>query len=190
MGFLSILRKVKQREKEVRIILLGLDNAGKTTVVKKFNGEPIEAISPTLGFDIRTFEHRGMRLNVSDVGGQKSIRSYWRNYFEATDGVVWVVDAADDRRLDQTEAELAELLRAEKLAGASLLVFVNKVDLLPQAQQQRGSCPAAVHLRAALAGVTNRHWRIVPCSAVTGEGLAEGMDWLVDDISSRIFMFD
>ena len=60
----------------------GLDNAGKTTILKKFNGEDITTISPTLGFNIKTLEHNGFNLNIWDVGGQKSLRSYWRNYFE------------------------------------------------------------------------------------------------------------
>jgi ADP-ribosylation factor-like protein 2 len=99
MGLLKILKKVKQQEKEVRLLMLGLDNAGKTTILKKFNGEDISTISPTLGFNIKTLEHRGYKLNVWDVGGQQTIRSYWRNYFEQTDGLVWVVDSADARRL-------------------------------------------------------------------------------------------
>lgn len=60
----------------------GLDNAGKTTIVKKFNGDDINAIEPTLGFNIKTMEYKGYQLNVWDVGGQQTIRSYWRNYFE------------------------------------------------------------------------------------------------------------
>lgn len=60
----------------------GLDNAGKTTCVKKFNGEDINEISPTLGFSIKTLEFEGYQLSVWDIGGQKSLRSYWRNYFE------------------------------------------------------------------------------------------------------------
>lgn len=59
MGLLRILRKVKQKEKEMRILILGLDNAGKTTIIKKFNGEDITTISPTLGFNIKSFEYRG-----------------------------------------------------------------------------------------------------------------------------------
>lgn len=69
------------------------------------------------------------RLNIWDVGGQKSLRSYWRNYFEQTDGLVWVVDSADRRRLEDTGAELARLLLEERLAGASLLVLANKQDI-------------------------------------------------------------
>ena len=91
----------------------GLDNAGKTTVLKKFSGEDINSISPTLGFNIQTLEYRGYKLNVWDVGGQKTIRSYWRNYFEQTDGLIWVVDSVDRRRLRDCKAELLGLLSQE-----------------------------------------------------------------------------
>ncbi len=65
--------------------------------MKKFNGEDIAHIEPTLGFEIKTLEHNGLFLNVWDVGGQQTIRAYWRNYFESTDGLIWVVDSADRR---------------------------------------------------------------------------------------------
>jgi ADP-ribosylation factor-like protein 2 len=109
--------------------LRGLDNAGKTTILKRFNGEDISSISPTLGFNIKTLEHKGYTLNMWDVGGQKSLRSYWRNYFECTDGLVWVVDSADRMRLEACKNELGVLLLEERLAGATLLVLANKQDL-------------------------------------------------------------
>lgn len=99
----------------------GLDNAGKTTILKKFNGEDISIICPTLGFNIETLEYKGYKLNVWDVGGQKTIRSYWRNYFEQTDGVIWVVDSADRRRLRDCRDELTMLLTQEVSDGGALL---------------------------------------------------------------------
>jgi ADP-ribosylation factor-like protein 2 len=86
MGLLTILRKLREREREMRLLILGLDNAGKTTMVLKFNGDNIDTIEPTLGFNIITLEHRGYKLNVWDVGGQKSLRTYWKNYFEQVGG--------------------------------------------------------------------------------------------------------
>ena len=117
MGFLTIVRKLRQKEQEMKIVIFGLDNAGKTTIVKKFNGEPTDTIAPTLGFDIKTLEYRGYNLNIWDIGGQQTIRSYWRNYFEATDGLVWVVDSADRGRLADCREELDRLLSEERLAG-------------------------------------------------------------------------
>jgi ADP-ribosylation factor-like protein 2 len=185
MGLLSILKKVKEKEKEVRLLILGLDNAGKTTILRKFCGEPIDTIEPTLGFNIKTLEHKSYKLNVWDVGGQRTIRAYWRNYFESTDGLVWVVDSSDKARLEICKDELMRLLDQEKLAGASLLILANKQDVAGALK---------VDDIARLLGLeTNpifekRHWCILPCSAVTGEGLVDGMDWMVDDIASRIFM--
>eukprot|EP00918_Siedleckia_nematoides_P029179 GHVU01062845.1.p1 GENE.GHVU01062845.1~~GHVU01062845.1.p1 ORF type:complete len:185 (+),score=23.48 GHVU01062845.1:270-824(+) len=184
MGLLTILKKMKQKEKEMRLLMLGLDNAGKTTILKKFNGEDIDTISPTLGFNIKTLEHRGFKLNFWDVGGQKSLRSYWRNYFESTDGLIWVVDSADRRRMQDCKQEMETLLLEERLAGATLLVFANKQDL-PGAL-------SAEDIKKALEldNIKTHHWLIIGCSAVTGEHLLDGMDWVIDDISSRIFTMD
>merc|ERR1712216_890950 len=112
-----------------------------TTVVKKFNGEDIDLISPTLGFN----------LNIWDVGGQSSLRSYWRNYFEQTDGLIWVVDSADCARLHDCKAELQLLLRQERLTADEIREELE------------------------LDKVTTRHWRIAGCSAFTGAGLAAGV---------------
>jgi ADP-ribosylation factor-like protein 2 len=98
MGLLKILRKLKRKTKEMRVLVLGLDNAGKTTFLKKLNGEDTSTVSPTLGFNITTFEHGPFRVTFWDVGGQKSLRTFWRNYFEETDGLIWVVDSADEAR--------------------------------------------------------------------------------------------
>ncbi|KAH3851305.1 ADP-ribosylation factor-like protein 2 [Dreissena polymorpha] len=184
MGLLTILNKMKQKEKEVRLLMLGLDNAGKTTILKKFNGEDIDTISPTLGFNIKTLEHKGFKLNIWDVGGQKSLRSYWRNYFESTDGLIWVVDSADRMRLADCKQELHNLLLEERLAGATLLVFANKQDLPGALSAQE------IRKGLNLDEITTHHWLIQACSAVTGESLLEGIDWIIDDIASRIFTMD
>jgi ADP-ribosylation factor-like protein 2 len=181
---LSTVRQIKQKEKEIRLLILGLDNAGKSTVLAKLCGDPIDTIVPTTGFNIQTILHKlGYSLNLWDVGGQKSIRAYWRNYFESTDGLIWVVDSTDRLRLQDCRTELIQLLKEERLAGATLLILANKQDL-PGALSadeirrvlQLDSLPA------------NRHWNIQMCSAVTGSGLVDGLDWIVQDIASRIFM--
>ena len=184
MGLLTILKKVKSKEREVRVLILGLDNAGKTTILRKFCGEPIDKIEPTLGFNIKTLEHRSYKLNVWDVGGQKTIRAYWRNYFEQTDAIVWVVDSADKRRLEVCRDELHQLLDQEKLAGATLLIFANKQDLAGALSSDEISKV----LELGSDKFASRHWQIHPCSAMTGDGLIDGMSWAVDDVASRIFM--
>lgn len=119
-----------------------------------------------------------------DVGGQKSIRSYWRNYFEQTDGVIWVVDSADRMRLEDCKRELRTLLKEEKLAGASLLIFANKQDLPGAMTDQQ------IKEGLQLDEIVTHHWAIQACSAVTGENLLVGMDWIIGDIASRIYLLD
>lgn len=95
MGLLQRIKKCKQKEREMRLLVLGLDNSGKTTIIKKFNGEDVTQVSPTLGFQINTLYYKEFKLVLWDVGGQASIRTYWRNFFEKTDGIIWVVDSSD-----------------------------------------------------------------------------------------------
>ncbi len=192
MGLLKIIRKVKRREKEMRLLMLGLDNAGKTTVLYKFIDEDISDIPPTVGFNIRTVaEYKtepdtpNYRLNIYDVGGQRSIRSFWRNYLEQTDGLIWVVDSADVYRLSQDcKTELNKLLREERLAGASLLILANKQDL-------DGAMTAkeiADVLELDKIQATGRHCAVFPCSAWSDKGsIVTGINWLVSDIASRVY---
>ncbi|OCT44666.1 ADP-ribosylation factor-like protein 2 [Cladophialophora carrionii] len=214
---LSILRKARLKDKEMRILMLGLDNAGKTTIVKKIMNEDVHTVSPTLGFIIKTIDFQGYapfrrassgetnvfmrryKLNIWDVGGQKTIRSYWRNYFEKTDALIWVVDATDRLRLDDCKAELKGLLLEEvsghagrifakaesgqRLAGASLLVFLNKTDVAGSMSEQE-----ATQLLDLNSILTHR-WVVVPCSAMTGENLEKGLDWVVQDARDRLFLY-
>lgn len=182
MGLLTIIKKVRQQEKQLRILILGLDNAGKTTILKRINGDEIQDIEPTLGFNIQTIKYEDYQLNFWDVGGQTSIRSYWRNYFEMTDGVIWVVDSADrSDRLDICKAELHSLLKEERLAGATLMIYANKQDL------EKSLSLDEIAERLALKDIKTHHWHIEACSAVTGEHISDGIQWLVKDMSSRLF---
>lgn len=180
MGLLSVIHKARRNEREIRLLLVGLDNAGKTTVVKRICGEDITTVSPTLGFEIRTVEFEGFRLSIWDVGGQRSLRAYWRNYFESTDVLVWVVDSADARRLQDCAQELANLLREERLAGATLLVLANKQDVVG------ALTPDRIQQVLGLGAMGRRHWKVVGCSAATGGGLDGAFQWAVADVSARV----
>ncbi|KAJ2922506.1 hypothetical protein H1R20_g14581, partial [Candolleomyces eurysporus] len=181
MGLLSIIRKNRQKEREMRILFLGLDNAGKTTILKKLNNEDISGISPTLGFNIKTFVHGKYTLNIWDVGGQRTLRPYWRNYFEQTDALVWVVDSSDRMRMQDCKEELHSLLTEDRLAGASLMIFANKQDL-PGSMTE-----AQIQEALDLPSVKSHNWTIWPCSAVTGENLVSGLDWVVNDAANRLY---
>ncbi|CAN9098064.1 unnamed protein product [Alternaria alternata] len=180
---LSILRKARLKDKEMRILMLGLDNAGKTTIVKKIMNEDVNSVSPTLGFIIKTIEYDGYKLNIWDVGGQKTLRTYWKNYFEKTDTLIWVVDATDRERIDDCRNELAGLLLEERLSGASLLVFKNKSDV-PGSMTEDDICEG---LR--LDAIKTHKWHVMTCSAMTGMNLQEGLEWVIQDAKARLFLY-
>ncbi|KAI0260502.1 GTP-binding protein [Gloeopeniophorella convolvens] len=181
MGLLTIIRKNRRKEREMRLLFLGLDNAGKTTILKKLNGEDITTVSPTLGFNIKTFVHGRYTLNIWDVGGQRTLRPYWRNYFEQTDGLVWVVDSGDRLRMNDCKEELHSLLLEDRLAGASLLVFANKQDI------QGSMTDREIEQALDLPGIKSHQWNIVSCSAVTGYNLLDGLNWVVGEVASRLY---
>ncbi|KAM0196616.1 hypothetical protein ACHAPA_001514 [Fusarium lateritium] len=180
---LSILRKARLKDKEMRILMLGLDNAGKTTIVKKIMGEDVNTVSPTLGFIIKTIDYEGYKLNIWDVGGQKTLRSYWRNYFEKTDALIWVVDATDRIRIQDCRDELQGLLLQERLAGATLLVFANKTDVEGCMTKEE------ILSELQLESIRSHRWHILPCSAMTGTNLKEGLSWVVEDAKRRLFLY-
>ncbi|GAB0493279.1 hypothetical protein MMPV_004555 [Pyropia vietnamensis] len=270
MGLLTILRKLKARQRHMRLLLLGLDNAGKTSVMHALLGTPPlgedgapTPIAPTVGFDIHTLTV-GSRvsdsaaavtaspstpaggddigdgsavtttIHVWDVGGQASIRPFWRNYFDATDGLLFVVDAADPARLPAAGRVMAQVCKEERLAGVPLCILANKQDV-PGAMDARSVAAALGLLGGEGRGARGveeeggvgligdkRHWMVFPCTAMGGggawqgdtsvnggdsengalavpagaaadrvdlavRGLAEGVSWLVADVSARLF---
>ena len=178
MGLLNLLRSMKRDEREARILVLGLDNAGKTTILKTLSEEDITHIMPTQGFNIKSLVQEGFKLNVWDIGGQSTIRPYWRNYFDHTDALIYVVDSADGKRFVEARDELNNLISEAKLNNVPLLVFANKVDL------QFSVSPEQITEQMALADITNRNWQIMACSAKSGEGLQEGMEWVIKAIQA------
>lgn len=174
-GLLGLLRAIKKSDKEPRILILGLDNAGKTTALKKLSDEPTTETKPTEGFNVKQLHHDGFVLNIWDIGGQETIRSYWKNFYDDTDILIYVIDAADAKTIDKANVELNKLLEEDKLAGCTLLVFANKQDL-------RGAMTAAVlGERLSLTSIRDRKWHIQGCSAVTGMGLQEGLEWALKE---------
>lgn len=114
-----------------------------------------------------------------DIGGQEAIRPYWKNYYDNTDGLVYVVDSTDDMRTEEASKELQGLLGEEQLNGVPLLVFANKQDL--ELAQDSGEIMEALDLE----GIKDRNWNIQACSAFTKNGLSDGMEWLIKVIGER-----
>jgi small GTP-binding protein len=177
-GFFDVFEKWF-KNRETRCLMLGLDAAGKTTVLYKLKlGEHVATI-PTIGFNVETVEYKGFNMNIWDVGGQEKIRALWRHYYHNTQGLIWVVDSNDVARIEEARDELHKLLEEEELHDAVLLVYANKQDL-PNAIR-----PAELGNKLQLHRITARPWQVQGTCATTGDGLYEGLDWLGEMINKR-----
>ncbi|KAJ2157723.1 Arf GTPase arl1 [Coemansia sp. RSA 552] len=172
--FTKLFNKLVFGEKEVRILILGLDGAGKTTILYRLQiGEVVSTI-PTIGFNVETVEYKNIKFQVWDLGGQTTIRPYWRCYYANTDAVIYVVDSCDKDRIGTSREELREMLKEDELRDAVLLVLANKQDMA------NSLSAAEVSDALKLSELKKRQWGIYKTSALTGEGLDVGLDWLVN----------
>lgn len=164
---------------EMRILMVGLDAAGKTTILYKLKlGEVVTTI-PTIGFNVETVDYKNINFTVWDVGGQDKIRPLWRHYYQNTQGLIFVVDSNDRDRVEDAREELHRMLNEPELANAVLLVFANKQDL-PKAMPT-----AEVAEKLGLHSLRGRLWQIQMTCATTGDGLYEGLDWLSATLTKR-----
>ena len=125
-GLFSSIWQRMLGKKEMRILMVGLDAAGKTTILYKLKlGEVVTTI-PTIGFNVETVDYKNISFTVWDVGGQDKIRLLWRHYYQNTQGLIFVVDSNDRDRADDAREELHKMLSEEELKDAVLLVFANK----------------------------------------------------------------
>jgi len=152
--------------------MIGLDSAGKTTILYKLKLGDVVSTIPTVGFNVETITYKEIKFTVWDVGGQDKIRALWRHYFQNISGMIFVIDANDRDRLEEASRELSVLLGYEELQTIILLILANKQDL-PNAMNGK---ELAESLRMSRYKALN--WHIQPCCAVNGNGLNEGLDWL------------
>ena len=92
--------------RELRIMMLGLDGAGKTTILYKLAIGEVVTTAPTIGFNVETVQYENIQFNVWDVGGQEKLRRLWKKGFHNTDGVIWVIDSTDSERIETSREEL------------------------------------------------------------------------------------
>eukprot|EP00930_Biecheleria_cincta_P079568 TRINITY_DN6745_c0_g3_i1.p1 TRINITY_DN6745_c0_g3~~TRINITY_DN6745_c0_g3_i1.p1 ORF type:complete len:182 (+),score=36.43 TRINITY_DN6745_c0_g3_i1:89-634(+) len=178
LAFSKLFSKLLGKQ-EMRILMVGLDAAGKTTILYKLKlGEVVTTI-PTIGFNVETVEYKNISFTVWDVGGQDKIRPLWRHYYQGTQGLIFVVDSNDRDRVEDAREEMTKMLNEDEMRDAVLLVFANKQDL-PNAM------PAAeVTEKLGLQNMRNRQWFIQSACATTGDGLYEGLDWLSRTLASK-----
>lgn len=160
--------------------MLGLDAAGKTTILYKLKFAEVVVTIPTVGFNVESVEYKNINFTVWDVGGQDQIRRLWSHYYRGTNGLIYVVDSADRERILQAKEELEKMLGEQEMKDAALLVLANKQDL-PNAMTST-EIMQKLNLEAL---DRDRKWFIQSTVAPTGDGLYEGLDWLSRTLSAR-----
>lgn len=141
-------------------------------------GENVTTI-PTIGFNVETVQYHNVSFTVWDVGGQDRIRKLWRHYYPGTDGLVFVVDSSDTSRFEEAAHELHSLLSNDEMRDAKVLVFANKQDL------PNSVSAAELADKMNLRSLRGREWYIQACSATSGTGVYEGLDWLASAVNNK-----
>ncbi|RMC07149.1 hypothetical protein DUI87_16605 [Hirundo rustica rustica] len=156
------------RKRDARVIMLGLDFAGKSTLLYKLKSGRAVETCPTVGFNVESLKTPcGISFTLWDVGGQESLRAGWPNYLEDIDALIFVLDSADAARLAEATAELEEALSQPGMAGVPVLLLANKQDA-PGAL-----APAELGEMLRLGRLAGHRWMLRGCSAHTGHGLQE-----------------
>ncbi|CAF1035230.1 unnamed protein product [Brachionus calyciflorus] len=165
--------------KECRALILGLDAAGKTTILYRMKlGEVVTTI-PTIGFNVETIKNKNMSITAWDVGGRDKIRPLYRHYYANTNIVIFVIDSNDRERIEETKEELFRFLREDELRECLVLILANKQDLdnslsVDEIKKLIGF-DEINHTKKAIYGI----------SAINGTGLTEAFDWIAQTYNNK-----
>jgi small GTP-binding protein len=176
-GLISTLSSWIAGKRQVRVLILGLDCAGKTTILYRLQLNRVEPhYPPTVAFNLETVDVGNLKLQIWDLGGQDQLRAFWYLYFTDTNGVLFVIDSADRGRIELCANELKTLLTDEGLQGIPLCVVANKQDLANAMTVEE------LTEKLELRQYRERTWTVVPASAVKGDGVKEAFEWLAEAI--------
>ena len=166
-----------------RVLMLGLDEAGKTTLLYRIRlGETISSV-PTIGFNVETLTFDSMKLAIWDVGGKPNMRPLWRHYADNTAALIFVVDSGNREKVIESGQVLHDFLkeREEELKDTILLVFANKQDMGIATTVSVAEVTELLWLNQ----LHGRTWYCTGCSAVLGQGINEGLTWLVQELRKK-----
>jgi ADP-ribosylation factor-like protein 5B len=181
MGFLlsKVLDLFSSSSDNFKLVILGLQNAGKTTILYRLSLGQLVSTQPTIGSNVEEISHNNVKFQAWDLGGQESMRSVWDVYYIGTDAIIYVIDSADTCNYEESKTQLLKLLQNDELKSTVLLIFANKQDL-----DTVQPVDELVKIYG-LDQVKNHLWHMQPCSAKTGEGLMAGLKWLSDQLLIR-----
>lgn len=164
---------------DVRILMVGLDNAGKTTILYQLKFGKVISSVPTIGFNVETVSYKNISFTVWDIGGQDKIRNLWRVYFQGSQGIIFVIDSTDRERIPVVKTELMRLLGEDELENVHLLILANKQDM------ENAMSATEIREQLGLNDLQKRSWFVQATCATKADGLTEGLDWLANQIQNR-----
>jgi len=169
------------QQDEARILMCGLDAAGKTTVLYVSKLGEIVTTIPTIGFNVETLTYGNLKITAWDVGGRDKIRPLWRHYYANTSALIFVVDSNDRERMDEACEQLHEMANEDELRNLPVLIFANKQDLpnvftLDEIKEK---------LNLSKFDESNTKWHLQPSIASKNQGLNEGFQWLASTLQSK-----
>ncbi|KAK9460263.1 ADP-ribosylation factor family-domain-containing protein [Lipomyces oligophaga] len=176
-NFFGRLSRVFGGSKEIRLLMLGLDGAGKTTILCYLKSGIFTLVVPTVGFNVESVSFKHVRFDIWDVGGQSHIRPLWRHYFTGAQALVFVIDSGAPDRILEAKEEFLRIVNDPEMANISVLLYANKQDVTNS--QTPKEITETLQLTKCLKG---RKWMVQPCVAKTGEGVEEGMRWLKENV--------
>jgi len=185
MGFLdSLARFLGIKKEEANILVVGLDNSGKTTILNQLKSDDTKAmdIVPTIGFSVEKFKSKALTITAFDMSGQGRYRTLWEQYYRDCQGIIFVVDSSDKIRMVVARDELDSLIKHPELANkrVPILFFANKMDLRDSVSSVK------VSSLMGLEEIRDKPWHICASNGITGEGLHEGVEWLTEQLKSII----
>ncbi|ETV98791.1 hypothetical protein H310_08301 [Aphanomyces invadans] len=170
--WIDVLDRLSGKATPRKIYIVGLANAGKTSILYHFRYHEAEPTVPTIGFNVETFKYQTVVFTAWDFSGREQLRPLWRYYFDNTTAVIFVVDSTSNVLLQEAAEVLHGLFQVEELHDTPFLVYLNKQDA--------PNCLSVDALTDGLrlSSVVSHRWHVQPCSAYSGDGLYEGMDWV------------
>lgn len=181
---LSGLYKYLTEKDEYFVLILGLDNAGKTTFLESaktkltpnYKGANLTKITTTVGMNLGKIDVNGVRLNFWDLGGQEELQSLWDKYYSECHAVIYVVDSGDGERVEESKAAFDRMIKNDNVKGIPLLVAANKQDL--------ADCMGVREVKHLFENnveeLNSRELMTLATSGLTGVGVEEGIEWVAD----------
>ncbi|CAD8137811.1 unnamed protein product [Paramecium octaurelia] len=160
------------------LLMIGLDGAGKTTILNRLILGKVESYTSTLGFYIENIQSKKLDIISWDIRREDKFKILWKPYLQDTKGIIYVIDCFDKNRMHEAKFELLQLLLDPQLFVCPLLIYANKQD---QAKISSEELIAELMIQR-----ISKNYHIQPCCSITGQGLQEGLKWIQEQTQPKL----